>query len=404
MFESFFMSGAIEVSMITSLQTVSPTEWDALGDLHNPFVDYAFLRALEAAGCVGPGTGWSPIYVVAHRGNKLVGALPSYLKNDSYGEYIFDWSWANAAHRAGIEYYPKVTVGVPFTPATGPRLLVHPDENVSAVRHALLHGLGAARGQFDASGMHVLFCREDEAEFLEDAGFARRSTHQYHWRNDQYDDFECFLATLRSSRRKMIRRERRLVNESGVRIELRQGKDIESELSRTLYALYTSTIDRKWGSPYFTPAFFEMLRTDLGESSLVGLGWCKDEVVAMTLSFQKGKHIYGRHWGARIAIDCLHFEMCYYQLIEHAIQTGRTLVEAGAQGEHKLTRGFVPVEIHSAHRLSHPGLHVAVERAIVEERDAVREALPQIACHLPFRQGEAPDLPQVAGIDLPNEI
>lgn len=397
------MTDTIEVRVITTLRELAAEDWDALGEPHNPFIEHAFLRTLEVSGSVGPGCGWEPAYVVAHRGGKLVGALPSYVKTDSYGEYIFDWSWANAAHRAGLDYYPKLTVGVPFTPATGPRLLVHPDEDTIVIRAALIRGLDALRVDVRASGMHVLFCREDEAEFLEDAEFARRATHQYHWRNDGYENFDAFLETLRSSGRKMIRKERRRVEQSGVRVELRAGKDVEPELTRRLYKLYTSTIDRKWGSPYFTPRFFEMLTEELGHSALVGLAWLGDELVAMTLSFQKGKHVYGRHWGARAAIDCLHFEMCYYQLIDHAIANGQTLVEAGAQGEHKMKRGFVPVQIHSAHRLSHPGLHAAVERFILEEREAIEEALPQIASHTPFKQGAAPNLPQVAGIDLPKE-
>ncbi|MEL6543848.1 MAG: GNAT family N-acetyltransferase [Myxococcota bacterium] len=397
------MNDTIEVRVVTSLEDIAPEDWDVLAGPNNPFIEYAFLRVLEVSESVGPERGWQPAYVVAHRDGRLIGALPSYIKTDSYGEYIFDWAWAQAATRAGLEYYPKLTVGVPFTPATGRRLLCHPEEEPRVIRTALLRGLDALRVDLKASGMHVLFCREEEAEFLEEADFARRATHQYHWRNDSYDSFDAFLATLRSSGRKMIRKERRRVEESGVRVELRLGKDVEPELTRKLYRLYTSTIDRKWGSPYFTPKFFDMLPTQLGDRALIGLAWLGDELIAMTLSFQKGAHVYGRHWGARAHIDCLHFEMCYYQLIDHAIAQGQTLVEAGAQGEHKMKRGFVPVQIHSAHRLSHPGLHAAVERFICEEREAVEEALPQIASHTPFRDGAAPAVRPSAGIDLPHE-
>ncbi|MEM6733240.1 MAG: GNAT family N-acetyltransferase, partial [Myxococcota bacterium] len=323
------MKDTIEVRVLATLEDVSSASWDALAGAHNPFIEYAFLSALEKSGSVGPGCGWQPAYVVAHRDGVLVGALPSYIKTDSYGEYIFDWAWAQAAARAGLEYYPKLTVGVPFTPATGSRLLVHPNEEALIIRAALLRGLDALRRDIHASGMHVLFCREDEAEFLEEAEFVRRATHQYHWRNDGYENFDAFLATMRSSGRKMIRKERRRVEQSGVRVELRRGKDVEPELTRKLYQLYTSTIDRKWGSPYFTPKFFDMLTQELGERALIGMAWLDDDLVAMTLSFEKGAHVYGRHWGARIAIDCLHFEMCYYQLIDHAIANGQTLVEAG---------------------------------------------------------------------------
>ncbi len=397
------MIDTIEVRVIPSLSEIAPEDWDALAGANNPFIEHAFLRALEVSGSVGPGRGWQPAYVVAYRKGTLIGALPSYIKTDSYGEYIFDWSWAQAASRAGLDYYPKLTVGVPYTPATGSRLLAHPSEEAIVVRAALLRGLDALRTDLHASGMHFLFCREEEAKFLEEADFARRATHQYHWRNDSYPDFDAFLATMRSSGRKMIRKERRRVEQSGVRVELREGKDVDRSLTRDLYRLYTSTIDRKWGSPYFTPEFFDMLPQELGHRALVGLAWLDEQLIAMTLSFQKGAHVYGRHWGARAHVDCLHFEMCYYQLIEHAIARGQTLVEAGAQGEHKMKRGFVPVQIHSAHRLSHPGLHAAVQRFIDEEREAVEDALPQIAAHTPFREGAAPNLPQSAGIDLPSE-
>lgn len=391
----------LELRVLGSVAEVAETLWDNMVGDNNPFVEHRFLHALESSGSVGPGRGWEPAYIVAYREEQLVGALPSYVKTDSYGEYIFDWSWAQAAHRAGLPYYPKITVGVPFTPATGPRLLVQPEEDRDEVRTALLAGLDALRKDLSASGIHVLFCRDDEAEFLDSAGFVRRATHQYHWRNDNYEDFDMFLGTMRSTGRKMIRKERRKVHGCGVRIELRQGHDVEPSLTQELYRLYAATIDRKWGAPYFTPRFFDMLPYALGNRALVGMAWLGRELVAMTLSFEKGAHVYGRHWGSQIEVDCLHFEMCYYQLIEYAIARGKVLVEAGAQGDHKMKRGFVPVQIHSAHRLSHPGLHAAVARFLDDEREAVEDALPEIAAHTPFKKGAAPKLPSKAGIDLP---
>lgn len=396
----------LDVWITPAISSVDAAAWDALVGDDNPFVEHAFLWLLETSGSVGASTGWAPAYVLVRRGKRLVGALPSYLRGDSQGEYIFDWAWADAAERAGLTYYPKITVGVPFTPATGPRLLVHPDEASEGrrdeVREALLAGLDALVQESGASSVHVLFCLDEEAEFLERRGFSRRATHQFHWRNDGYERFDgegrSFTSALRSQARKQIRKERQRAREGGLSLEWRAGDALSPEEWQRLDALYRHTSGRKWGSPYLTPAFFAQARHTIGHRARVLFAREGEEIVAASLSFEKGRHLYGRYWGSFVEHDCLHFELCYYQLIEHAIERGLTLVEAGAQGPHKWKRGFVPVVTHSAHRMVHPGLHDAVARANEAERRSVEAQVAAAACEGPFREGAAPALPLRAGL------
>jgi predicted N-acyltransferase len=392
--------GDLTVSLAASLADVAPAEWDLLAGDDNPFVEHAFLRLLETSGSVGPGTGWQPRHVLVRRAGVLVGAAPTYVKSHSYGEYIFDWAWAEAAMRAGLPYYPKLVVGVPFTPATGPRFLRHPRASAPQVRDALFAGLRAACKELSGSGIHVLFALDHEADALARLGMSRRATHQYHWRNDGYGSFEDFLAALRAPARKQIRRERRRVVESGVEIEVVRGDALHPPGWQRVYELYLATGKRKWGDPYLTAAFFEQARETVGHRVLVVLARRRGRIVAMALSFEKGRHLYGRYWGADSFVDGLHFELCYYRLIEHAIATQKTLVEAGAQGEHKLKRGFVPVVTHSAHWLSHPGLHQAVSEALREEQRETAGLIEALGTHLPFRSDRRPGLPSVAGIAL----
>jgi predicted N-acyltransferase len=389
-----------DVTSAPSVSSVPAAAWDALVGDDNPFVEHAFLALLEESGSVGRGTAWLARPVLVHADGRLVGAAPAYVRADSYGEYIFDWAWAQAATRAGLDYYPKLSVAVPFTPATGPRLLVHPDAPRDAVVDALLDGLEALAAAVGASGSHVLFHEARESEALEARGFVRRATHQYHWRNDGYASFDDFLGALRASARKQIRRERREVAESGLEIAVRTGDALTRDDWKALERFYFSTAQEKWGRPYLTPRFFALAPERVGRRAL-GVVARRDGVpIAGTLSFEKGAHVYGRYWGAVEHVPMLHFELCYYQLVEHAIRTGKRLVEAGAQGEHKLKRGFVPVAIHSAHRLVHPGLHDAVRRFVEQERDALGEALPEWAEHAPFRADARPDFPAIAGVEV----
>lgn len=389
-----------DVGVVAPLSDLEASAWDALVPEDDVFVRHAFLNLLETSGSVGPRTGWRPQHLVvrARPSGRLVGACPLYLKTDSYGEYIFDWGWARAAQGAGLPYYPKLTSAVPFTPATGPRLLVAADADVGAVRAALLRGLGALEDTLGAHSTHLLFPLDEEAEALSSAGFLRRASHQFHWRNDGYRDFQDFLDRFRAAARKEIKKERRRASGAGLELAVETAASLSERDLTAIDQLYRSTSDRKWGRPYLEPAFFEGLVAALGPELRVATARRDGELFAMALAFQRGRHLYGRHWGTRLDVRDLHFELCYYQLIEHAIREGLTLFEAGAQGEHKLRRGFVPVVTHSAHRFRNPGLHDAVARFLSEERAAlVGELLPELEALVPFREGAAPAQPAIAG-------
>ena len=385
----------LTVSVHDSLAEIPADAWDALISYDSPFVRHAFLRLLETSGCVGDAeTGWTPQHLAIRENGQLVGAVPAYLRGDSYGEYIFDWSWAQAAQRGGLRYYPKITTAVPFTPATGQRILTQRDD----VRKTAIASILALTEEHEASSAHVLFCTDDEADALADSGFIRRATHQYHFHNDGYATFDDFLSTLRHENRKQIKKERRKVAEQGVTIERINGADASDEDWALMFTLYRSTTDRKWGSPYLTEEFFAQAKTAVGKSALLTFAKRDGKTIAGTLSFEHGKHLFGRYWGALVLVDGLHFELCYYQLIDHAIANKQTLVEAGAQGEHKLKRGFVPVVVHSAHAFANKQLRQAIGRFCREEQRELASVLPEWSKHAPFREGAAPKVPAIAGL------
>lgn len=359
------------------MQAVPAEHWDALVGSDDPFVEHAFLSHLERTGCVGDHTAWRPAPVlVRDAADRLIGAAPAYVRGDSQGEYIFDHGWAHAAHRAGIPYYPKISVAVPFTPATGARLLIAPDVARDEVIDALLAGLDHLSRAIDSSGLHVLFCPPDQAERLVRRGFCHRHTHQFHWYNRGYDGFDDFLADLDRKRRKEVRRERRKVAEHGLTIELREGAQIRPQDWQAVWAFYRAThAVRPYQQRYLNRAWFDGAGEHIGERAVTVIAWDGEQPVGGSLSFRRGQNLYGRYWGALADLDALHFELCYYRLIDYAIQSGVQLFEAGAQGEHKLRRGFEPAITHSAHRLTHPGLHHAVDRAVGEERVALEAAL-----------------------------
>lgn len=397
---------SLEVGVLASLGDLDASEWDHLVPEEDVFVRHAFLQLLESSGSVGPGTGWRPQHLfVRERGSaRLLGACPLYLRTDSYGEYIFDWGWARAAEQAGVPYYPKLTAAVPFTPATGPRLLVAPGGDRVAVTEALLRGMGSLEEELGALSSHVLFSLEDEAEQLEAAGFLRRRSHQYHWHGDGYRDFDDFLDRFRAAARKEIKKERRRAQTAGLTLAVETADTLSARDLAVIDRLYRSTSDRKWGRPYLSPAFFAAMGDRLGSELRVATARAGGEIVAMALAFQRGRHLYGRHWGTRVEVRDLHFELCYYQFIEHAIREGLTLFEAGAQGEHKLRRGFVPVVTHSAHRFRIPGLHDAVARFLAQERAALEsELLPELRAMVPFREDGWPPHPGVAGRRAPSQ-
>lgn len=390
----------VRTRVVSSFHDVDSKAWDSLVGDDNPFVEHAFLSALEDSKSIGKKTPWQPRVIVADEGSNVVGAVAAFARSDSFGEFIFDWQIADAAKRFGLSYFPKLTVAVPYTPATGPRLLTK-TPSIEPVLEQALVALQASEG---ASSTHVLFCSDREAAQLSTSGWLRRTSLQFHWRNAGYGSFDDFLSALGHSERKQIKRERRRVVESGLVVETRSGVDVPRDWWPRLYALYASIYDRKWGRPYLTQRFFDLIPERLAERAVVvtAIDPSKsgvDAIVAMTLSFEKGAHCYGRYWGADVDVPGLHFEACYYALIERAIARKQTLVEAGAQGEHKLKRGYLPVITHSAHRFADPRFHGAVARYFVEEANAVTAERDELATHGPFKEGGAPPFPLVAGLD-----
>lgn len=375
----------IEVELIEGMGAVDAATWDALVQADDPFTEHAFLHTLEASGSVGEGTGWFPRHVLARRAGRLIGAAPAYVKGHSYGEYIFDWGWAEAARRAGLRYYPKVVCAVPHTPATGRRLLVAEGEGPEVIT-ALHHGLLALADAARASSVHVLFATEPERLALTTHGMLPRLTYQFHWEDQGYGDFDGFLAALRSPARKQIRRERRDAAAHGLDIQVLRGDDITPEVWESMARFYRSTAARKGAIPYLPDAFFALARTTLRHSALVILARRDGEPVAGTLSFQKGRHLYGRYWGCLDDFEMLHFEMCYYVPLDLCLREGWTRFEAGAQGEHKLKRGFLPSPTYSAHWIRHPGLANAIGEWLPHETDTIEQEMQILGTQGPYRR------------------
>jgi hypothetical protein len=332
--------------------------------------------------------------VRAQAGAPLLGAVPLYLKTNSYGEFIFDWSWAGAAHRAGLPYYPKLVAAVPFTPVTGRRLLVAPNlgaEAAARVTARLISGLRQAADETDASSVHVLFCSDEEGRALGRHRYLPRLSMQFHWHNRPgrpFEGFDDYLTTFRSRNRKQVRKERLIAASHGLTLRTASGPELDDRDWAALYHFYTANVDRHGGNAYLTPAFFEIVRAKLPQRMVATLAYRGKKPIAGTVNFEKGRHLYGRYWGCLEDQPMLHFELCYYRLIDRAIERQYTLFEAGAQGEHKLKRGLVPSFTHSAHWIRHPGLATAIEHFIRSERAAVEEQALLYAEHAPFHAAD----------------
>ncbi len=366
--------------------------WDACAGEQNPFVSHAFLSVLEESGSAGARTGWLPQHAVLRDASgRIVGVAPMYAKSHSYGEYVFDHGWAHAFERAGGAYYPKLQVAVPFSPVPGPRLLMRvatSDADAGVGVAAMARALEEACRRLDLSSVHVTFCREAEWSALGRAGWLQRTGMQFHWHNEGYASFEDFLAALSSRKRKTVRRERR---EAGLGLRLRalRGAEIEPRHWKAFYGFYTATIDRKWGSAYLTPRFFPLLAERLGDKVVLMLAEQSGEPVAGALNLMGADTLYGRNWGCRGEWPFLHFELCYYQAIEFAIAHRLKRIEAGAQGQHKIQRGYLPEQTFSAHWIAHPGLRRAVADFLRHERVEIAADMAALREHLPFRADEA---------------
>jgi len=354
----------------------------------DPFVEHAFLDGLEASGSVGPRTGWSPAHLGCYEGEELVGALPLYAKEDSWGEFIFDFQWARAAAAAKIRYYPKLVSMVPFTPATGRRFLVRPDADRTAVVRALLDGTLELARELRASSVHLLYLNDEErAEAVAHGSFAPRLSLQFHWTNAGYRDFEDYLGHFRAPARKQVKKERRTVQESGIEVRVIPGPELGDAEWKAVEIFYRLNVARHGSFAYLDPRFFAHLREHHAHRVLTALAFRDGEPIAGSLNFQKGRHLYGRYWGSTDEQPMLHFECCYYRLIEPAIGRGQTRFEAGAQGHHKLKRGLVPAEVHSAHWIADPRLSAAVAQFLPEEAAHIRAEMDAVAEETPFKRG-----------------
>ena len=357
------------------------------GKVNNPFVSHDFLSSIEASGSVGGRTGWQPRHLLAEDSKgSPVGAAPCYLKSHSRGEYVFDHGWAEAFERAGGDYYPKLQVAVPFTPVTGPRLLARPGPLDEAVRGALADALVEIATTSGLSSAHVTFLTEPEWRALGERGFLQRNDQQFHWENAGYASFEDFLSRLASRKRKTIRRERKEAIEPGIEVHWLTGSDLTEAVWDAFFAFYMETGSRKWGRPYLTREFFSIVGEKMRDRIVLVMAKRAGRWIAGAINFVGGDTVYGRNWGAIEHHPFLHFELCYYQAIDYAIAHKLKRVEAGAQGEHKLARGYLPTTTYSAHFIANPALRRAVAEYLSRERAYVRAAGEELAAAAPFRK------------------
>ena len=376
------------MSLHGSIHDIDPADWDACAGPDNPFVSHAFLSAVEDSGSAGARTGWLPRHAALRdAAGQLVACAPMYAKGHSYGEYVFDHGWARAYEQAGGDYYPKLQVASPFSPVTGPRLLIRPGAEIG--RDAIAGALAQACKETRLSSVHVTFCEPEEYADLGEAGWLQRLGLQYHWHNDGYTSFDDFLAALSSRKRKSLKRERRDANAAGLVFHTLRGSQTDSTHWKAFYRFYESTVDRKWGSAYLTESFFTLLAERLGDRVVLMLAEHQGRFVAGALNLAGTDTLYGRNWGCLGDFPFLHFELCYYRAIDFAIEHGLRRVEAGAQGEHKIQRGYLPSPTYSAHFIAHPGLRRAIGEHLQRERPAVEAEMAALMELSPFRQEDA---------------
>jgi len=388
------ISYTIEAS--AGIEEIGQQSWDACANParsgidsdipFDPFVSYAFLSALEESGSADGHTGWAPYHLVLRDDHESIGVLPMYLKNHSQGEYVFDYSWADAFERAGGRYYPKLQVSVPFTPATGRRLLIRPDMADPDLEKYLLSGMMQVAEKMEVSSVHVTFSDKNQWQLMGEMGFLQRTHNQFHWLNNGYGTFDDFLLALSSKKRKNIRRERRDSTAAGVEIEWLTGSDLTEEHWDAFYGFYMDTGSRKWGSPYLTRQFFSIIGETMADDTLLIMCKRDGRYIAGAINFIGGECLFGRNWGCVEHHPFLHFEVCYYQAIEFAIQRGLKRVEAGAQGQHKLARGYMPTHTYSAHWITNQSFRDAVEHFLNNERRYVDEEIDYISRQGPFRK------------------
>lgn len=377
----------LEMQFIDSIHRVAEQEWDGIAGDDYPFLRHVFLAALEDSGASTAQAGWQPQHLIIREQGQLCGLLPLYIKSHSYGEYVFDWAWADAYHRHGLDYYPKLLSAIPFTPATGPRLCLRDDMDEMVLIPEVLSQLRRRAEQLGASSCHVLFSDARASERLRSAGLMQRVGPQYHWFNRNYQSFDDFLAEFSSRKRKNLRKERRVVAEQGLRVERLPGSEVSEAQWRFFFRCYQMTYAKRSGhGGYLSEAFFRAIAASMADQLLLVLAYHGEVPVAAALNFQGGDTLYGRYWGCVREYEFLHFEACYYQGIEHCIEQGLAKFDPGAQGEHKIQRGFEPITTYSHHWLADASFSDAVARFLRTEEAHIGQYLREAAQMLPFKR------------------
>ena len=376
----------MQFKIIESLQSIKADDWNRVAGTDYPFTRHEFLLALEQNDCVGEKFGWWPRFVVAYDNDKLVGAVPVYLKDNSYGEFVFDWSWADAYKRAGLDYYPKYVVSIPYTPASGPRILVDAaHEQQTEIRQGLVQAVQQLAEQSGVSSLHWLFTDARDTVLLKEQGLMLRLGCQFHWTNHEYKNFDDYLLTFSAAKRKKIKRERRRAEEQGIKLEVLHGNEMSDEQWQVYHHFYLDTFDRKWGMATLSLGFFKQLGRTMPNNVVVVFAKFQGQYVASAFNI-KGEHtLYGRHWGCNADFHSLHFEACYYQGLDYCIKHGLQHFEPGAQGEHKISRGFLPTRTWSAHWIAHPEFKQAITAFCMQEQREMELYIEELNSHSPFK-------------------
>jgi predicted N-acyltransferase len=385
------------IRAVEKIGKIDAATWDALDHGPSPFLRHGFLQALEDSGSIGGRAGWTPVYLLAQENQKVVGAVAAFIKVHSYGEYIFDWSWASASERAGVEYYPKLVVAAPITPATGRRVLLAPGVDADLVTAALCGAVRSLADQAECSTIHWLFCTEDEQRRLAENGFQPRASFQFHWRNQGWSTWDDFLGAMASRKRKQLKKERARVAAQIDGVEWVSGRELTRAQLDDVDRWYRTTTDNHGGHDYLRPGFFHRLAETLPDEMLVNVVRKEKRPIAGALFFETPHGLYGRYWGCDAQVEFLHFETAYYAGIDRCIEKKLPLFEAGAQGEHKLLRGFLPAPTYSAHWIRHPGLRAAINDFCDREAGGVRARMEELAAHGPFRRDDEPGSDGSAG-------